>query len=260
MNGPIGGADPSRMDPDKPRTSQKGSGPRNQNPARWETRPAGFLIQRADAASREIDRLIRAVMTTSRLWPQRSWATARIAPSQAPAESGQSSKKTAGRASFVPQSLTKMRVPSAVAFIESDLRQTTIDEELSAVDEARGVRGAEQHRFGDLLGLADPTERLLSSHIIEEHPLCGGIAAGKPDGGSRMSEPGVTSSDFGTGATSRRLFHKIILSAPNACVSAPWQPRGSVRCRRPPVRALASTAPHRHLPRSTSEQETHEWD
>jgi hypothetical protein len=37
----------------------------------------------------------------------------------------------------------------------SDLDLTAVDEELDAVDEARLIRRQEQHRLGDLFGLAD---------------------------------------------------------------------------------------------------------
>ena len=37
----------------------------------------------------------------------------------------------------------------------SDLDLTAVNEELDAVDEARLIRRQEQHRFGDLFGLAD---------------------------------------------------------------------------------------------------------
>src|SRR3984957_70533 len=64
---------------------------------------------------------------------------------------------------------------------DSDLGLAAVDEELGAGHEARIVRGKESDRLGDFIRVADPADRDLGRHIVEEPLLLGGGRTGQPD-------------------------------------------------------------------------------
>src|SRR6266404_2035318 len=66
---------------------------------------------------------------------------------------------------------TSFLAPGASIFLSSinTLRlnrcHSAIDDQFRAGDEAAGIRGEEDHRFGDLIGLAHASQRYLGGHL-----------------------------------------------------------------------------------------------